>query len=108
MTPETLKKNLKKLSWDVDYWNVRLVSRKDEYLSVRQGVVTPPFYTRDLGAMVTVYDNGGQGYGATPDLSPEGLQKAFEEALRWAKLSGQHSVTKFDSDLLPVETGNLR
>ncbi len=105
MTPDKLKKIVSDLRSDVEYWNIRFVERKDEVLSVRQGVAVPPQYGRDLGVMVTVFDKGGQGYGASSDLSKAGLQEVFATAKKWAQVSARQSVTSFDPAMLTVAQG---
>ncbi len=75
-----------------DYWSLRWVDTLDQSLRVRHGVLEPPFTRCDAGACVTVYQDGGIGYGATSDASPEGLRAAAREALRWAALHTRHGL----------------
>jgi predicted Zn-dependent protease len=69
----------------VDYWSLRLVEERSEALSVRQGVLQPPYSGHHRGAMVTVLVGGAGGYAATADLSPAGLRRAAGEAVDWAR-----------------------
>jgi predicted Zn-dependent protease len=64
---------------------LRVVDEREEFLTVRRGVVDPPRSTRDVGAMVTVWADGGAGYAATADLTTAGLRAALEDALAWAR-----------------------
>ncbi len=83
----------------VDYWTLRLVAEECERLAVRQGVVEPSRLDLGLGAMITVVVAGGVGYGATSDLSAEGLRAATERAIGWAR---QHArLGLFDAGLYP-------
>ena len=75
-----------------DYWTLRLVEDSAHVLTVRRGVVEPPYTYHDAGAMVTVLDGGGIGYGATCDLTPRGLTRAFEVARRWARAAGAYAL----------------
>ena len=68
-----------------EYWSLRLVRDTTNILTVRQNIVEAPTTYRDAGAMVTVVDGGGVGYGATCDLTPQGLAAAFEAARDWAR-----------------------
>ncbi|HEX2277068.1 MAG TPA: TldD/PmbA family protein [Candidatus Tectomicrobia bacterium] len=79
----------------VDFCSLRYVRERSEYLAVRQDVLEPVATSEDSGAMLTVYDGGGMGYGATSDLSLSGLRRAAEQARDWARLSARHSVVDF-------------
>ena len=76
----------------VEYWSLRLVRETTNILTVRQNIVEPPTTCRDAGAMVTVLDGGGMGYGATCDLTPQGLAAAFEAARDWAQATAAISL----------------
>jgi len=71
----------------VDDWSLRLSDVVSETLSVRRDVVEPVQLARDTGAMITVSEGGGVGYGATSDLSRAGLAAALERAREWARRS---------------------
>ncbi|MCZ6626760.1 MAG: TldD/PmbA family protein, partial [SAR324 cluster bacterium] len=81
---EAIANRFKETAPAVDYWTLRLVRDTTNVLSVRQNIVEPPTTSRDAGAMVTVLDGGGLGYGATSDLTPQGLAAAFDAAREWA------------------------
>lgn len=84
---------------DCDYWTLRLVAQESDQLAVRQGVVEPSTLSSSVGAMVTVVDGCGVGYGATSDLSARGLRAAADQALAWARIHGELGV--FDAALFP-------
>ncbi|ETX03450.1 MAG: peptidase C69 [Candidatus Entotheonella gemina] len=84
-----------------DFCSLRLVRERSEVLSVRQDVLQPVRTSEDMGAMLTVVDGGGMGYAATSDLTSGGLQRAAEQAHRWARQSAGHSVVDFSK--LPQE-----
>jgi predicted Zn-dependent protease len=69
----------------VDFCSLRLVEERDEQLSVRRGVAQPPSTSLDVGAMITVFDDGGMGYAATSDLTSSGLRRAAGRACEWAR-----------------------
>jgi len=55
--------------------------------------------TTDRGAMATVYADGGYGYAATSDLTPEGLLAALDRAAGWARATARLALV--DSRMLP-------
>ncbi len=71
------------------------MSERSEVLHVRQDVPQPVAFREDVGAMITVIDNGGIGYGATSDLSQPGLRRAAEDAVAWARRSAGRAVADF-------------
>jgi len=88
-----------------DYWSLRLVKDETEHLAVRQGVAEPCAIGSSVGAMVTIVKGAGIGYGATGNLTPEGLRAAAARALRWAELHARLGV--FDAALFPRSTATL-
>jgi predicted Zn-dependent protease len=76
----------------VDYAQLRVVTETQEMVSVRKDVPEPPRTTLDFGAMVTILDGDGLGYGATSDLSDQGLTRAIGQARDWARLTRGRSV----------------
>ena len=83
----------------VDDWALRLVDDSAEILSVRRGVIEPVHLSRDSGAMITVVEGRGVGYGATSDLSPAGLEAATRRARTWARLTAEMQLV--DPSQLP-------
>ncbi len=82
----TLEARLReRLPDDVDYASVRLVDERAESLVVERNVLGPPSLLVDIGVMFSIWQDGGLGYGATNDLTDDGLDAAVEEARRWAR-----------------------
>ena len=75
-----------------EYWILRLVEDTTHVLTVRQNIVEPPYTHHDAGAMLTVLDGGGIGYGATCDLTPQGLSRAFKAARSWARATAVNTL----------------
>ena len=69
---------------DADYASARHMVERGSSLAVRNGVVEPSSTSHDEGVMFVVWRDGGVGYGATSDLSDEGLRAAVEYAEAWA------------------------
>ncbi|MGI9614314.1 MAG: TldD/PmbA family protein [Acidimicrobiales bacterium] len=70
-----------------DYASVRFSEERSESLSVRDGVLEPVSTGLDVGAMVSVWADGGYGYAATSDLTDAGLAEAAERAKHWASFT---------------------
>ena len=70
---------------NVDYCSFRFVNKYTNIISVTRNVLEPIEISEDEGVMVTVIHNGGYGYGASSDLTQEGILKATEEAKKWAE-----------------------
>ncbi|MBL4817866.1 MAG: TldD/PmbA family protein [Deltaproteobacteria bacterium] len=92
MSQSSLKKRVAALKLPVEYWSIRCVQMKTDTLCARQGVLNPPCTTSDRGFLVTVLNEGGVGYAATPDDSHSSLQAAFESAMNWARISGKYAL----------------
>lgn len=79
----------------LEFCSLRLVRERHEALAVRRNVVQPVRRSEDSGAMLTVFDGGGWGYAATPDLSPAGLSAALTHARDWARASAGRGLLEF-------------
>ena len=82
-----------------DFWSLRFVEESSESLCVRKNVAQPLEVSTERGAMATVYADGGLGYAATSDLSPQGLSRALGQALAWARSTAGRGL--FDTRGLP-------
>jgi predicted Zn-dependent protease len=98
---EAIEARFRSVAPAVDFCSMRLVTCRSEQLWVRQGVLQPLRSIRDRGAMITVIDGGGYGYGATSDLSESGLRAATERARSWAEASQGRSVVDFTKVAMP-------
>ena len=87
----------------VDYCSFRFVNKYHNVISATRGVVEPIIISEDDGMMVSVFHNGGYGYGATSDLTKNGIQKAVEQAINWASFTkGKLTYLPNISDLKQV------
>jgi predicted Zn-dependent protease len=89
----------------VDFCSLRFVQSRSEYLSVRQNILQPVSTAEDMGAMITVIENGGLGYAGTSDLTESGLRRAAAHARAWAQNSAGRSVVDFSTVALPHPSG---
>ena len=98
--------HIKPLLPNVDYCSFRFVSKYTNIISATRGVVEPVIISEDDGLMVTVYNKGGYGYGATSNLTREGITEAVNIAMKWAKFS-ENKLTYFpDLTVLKTQQGS--
>ena len=83
---ETLRKTFSALRCDgADFWSLRFVEETSASYAVRKNVPLPFAAATDRGVMASVYVDGGYGYAATSDTSPDGVRDALDRAARrWA------------------------
>jgi predicted Zn-dependent protease len=82
-----------------DFWSLRFVCETTECYAVRKNVPMPLSITSDVGAMATVYADGGYGYAAGSDLSAAGLRDLIARAAHWARVTARHAL--IDARTLP-------
>ncbi len=102
---ERVIENFRSIVPHVEFCSLRLVHARSEYLSVRQHILQPVSTSEDIGAMITVVNEGGMGYAATSDLTVAGLRRAAEHALSWARSSAGRSVVNFSTVPFPRPVG---
>jgi predicted Zn-dependent protease len=66
-------------------WTLRVTEAHRESVKVRQNLLQPFVRAWTGGALLTLVQDGGLGYAATADLSPRGLERAADQASRWAR-----------------------
>jgi predicted Zn-dependent protease len=98
----TIEERFRKIAPGADFVSLRYVDERSEMVAVRQNVVQPVQTSADTGAMITVIDKGGLGYGATSDLSEEGLRRAAAQALEWARRTAGRAVADFSKIEMPT------
>jgi predicted Zn-dependent protease len=96
------------LNPQVDFWSARTVETFVEELVVRQNVLEPVKHTTDKGLMITVFDQGGFGYAATPDISLEAIEQAFQSATRWAHRSKNSTTFDPNQTAMPANQGTYK
>src|SRR5450432_1197597 len=103
---KTLRTDFDHLQCAGDFWSLRLVDESAESYAVRKNVQQPPASSRDRGAMLTVWADGGSGYAATSDLSGPGLQAALDRATQWARATAAASLIDFRTLSKPAPHGD--
>ena len=102
---DDLERRFRQIAPKAEFCSMRYQRYVDEGVSVRQSVPSPVSRSDNAGVMITVIDGGGYGYGATSDLSTEGLKRAAEQAAAWAKRAAGASVVDFSKVDMPHPTG---
>ncbi len=68
-------------------WLARFSREQGQFLRYRQDILQPLFEGHSQGVHLTVSIDGGIGYAASSDLSPEGMYQTARAALQWARYS---------------------
>lgn len=88
-----------------DFVAFKLIREKTRDYSVRNGKTEDLSEFTDQGVLIELMHKGHLGYGATSELSPEGIRHAFDKALNMTKSAAAHSVFKFDERVRPAAQG---
>ncbi len=99
--PDKIEERFRRIAPKADFVSLRYVEERVEALTVRQNILQPVVSGTDTGVMITVLDHGGLGYGATSDLSEEGLRRAAQEASAWARRTAGRCVVDFSKVAMP-------
>jgi predicted Zn-dependent protease len=105
---QVLKQRFETVAPDTDFCSLRYVERQEETLEIQKDIVQPSIFKREVGAMLTVIDNGGIGYAATSDLSEKGLHQAMLKAQHWAARSRGILVTDLSQLKMPMTQGKYQ
>ena len=98
---ETIEARFRSIAPSVDFCSLRLVQTRNEDITVRQDVLQPVRMSSDIGAMITIQDEGSLGYAATSDLSASGLKEAARRALDWCHRTAGRSVIDYRKVSMP-------
>ncbi len=74
-------------------------------LSVRNGKPDNIRSFDDSGILIEIMRDGHIGYGATCQLTVEGIKSAFDQALKITEAAAKHSVYKFQENIRPSANG---
>ncbi|MCK5718366.1 MAG: TldD/PmbA family protein [Thiomargarita sp.] len=105
---DLIKQRFYKIIPKVDFCSLRYVAEHSEKLVIRQNVMEPPVTKKDIGVMITVFDQGGAGYAATSDLTESGLRRAVKQAQSWAICSRKQSIVDFSKIAMPQIQGHYQ
>ena len=100
-----LQTEFNKYKKSADFVAFKFIQEKTRDYSVRNGKTEELTDFIDRGLMVEVMVDGHMGYGATSELTADGIKFAFNKALSMTKNSAQNSVFKFDKSIRPAVQG---
>ncbi|MGZ3801974.1 MAG: TldD/PmbA family protein [Bdellovibrio sp.] len=89
----------------VEWVQLRQITEKTTYRSIRNDKPDQNYTNFDLGIMVEVLVNGHFGYAGTSDLSEDGLKRAFQNAVLIANAGSPFKVHNFSAEQRPASTG---
>ncbi len=101
-----LQTEFNKYKNSADFVAFKFIKEKTRDYSVRNGKTEDLNEFFDQGLMIEVMIDGHMGYGATAELTPEGIKKAFNKARSMTETSSRFSVHRFDKQIRPAVTGH--
>ncbi len=104
-TKELSFNEFKNYKSEADFVAFKTVTEKTREIAVRNGKPDDLREFNDSGLLVEVMINGHMGYGATSEVSPEGIRYAFQKAKDMTKAAAKIPVFKFDQSIRPPSTG---
>lgn len=102
---ERLKHLLDSIRGNCQWFGLRRYTECNDYHSARNGNCDENSRTLDQGIMVEVLQDGQLAYAGTTNLTPQGVQAAFDKALNLAEVSSHYKVINFDTSIRPAEQG---
>jgi len=101
-----LQKALSQFKNSTDWVGLRFVSEKTTQRTIRNEKPDSNHIYFDQGLMVELLHQGHFAYAGTSDVSPAGIQKAFQQALLLAQEAAPHKVHSFSDKHRPSSTGS--
>ena len=100
-----LQTEFNKYKKSADFVAFKFIQEKTRDYSVRNGKTEELTDFIDRGLMVEVMVDGHMGYGATSELTTEGIKYAFNKAFGMTTNSAHNAVFKFDKSIRPAVQG---
>lgn len=100
-----LQTEFNKYKKSADFVAFKLVREKTRDYSVRNGKTEELNEFFDMGVLIEVMVNGHMGYGATSELSSEGIKKTFDSAIAMTTSASDRAVYRFDKNIRPGVKG---
>ena len=91
-----------------DFVAFKMISETTRDFTVRNGKPDVMHTFHDIGVLIEIMKDGHIGYGATCELTPAGIAKAFAAAEKMTGVSSQYPVTKFDMSVRPKSIGQFK
>jgi predicted Zn-dependent protease len=103
---QLLQTEFNKHKSSADFVAFKFIKEKTRDFSVRNGKTEELNDFIDQGLLIEVMINGHMGYGATSELTSEGIKYAFNKARSMTDNASKMSVFKFDKRIRPPAKGN--
>ncbi len=103
-----LQTEFNKYKTSADFVAFKMVREKTRDYSVRNGKTEELTEFVDCGVLIEIMINGHMGYGATSELTTDGVKNAFLTAHAMTKKSSENSIYKFDKRIRPSAQGRYQ
>ncbi|MBC7742670.1 MAG: TldD/PmbA family protein [Bdellovibrionaceae bacterium] len=100
-----LKSEFKKYMLEADFVAFKSVREKSRDYTIRNGKPDDFFEFTDEGILIELMYDGHMGYGATCELSAEGIAHAFQKAKHMTEASQKHAMFRFTDAIRPPSKG---
>lgn len=98
-------REFKKYKSEADFVAFKSVNERTRDYSVRNGKPDQFYEYVDEGLLIEVMKNGHIGYGATCEITSDGIQHAFKKAVAMTTAAEKNSVFTFNQTIRPASTG---
>ena len=100
-----LHNEFNKYKSSADFVAFKFIREKSRDYSVRNGKTEDLNEFNDQGLMIEVMIKGHIGYGATSELTSDGIKRAFNKARSMTDTSSRYAVYQFDKQIRPPAKG---
>lgn len=90
-----------------DFVAFKMISETTRDFTVRNGKPDTMHSYHDIGVLIEIMKNGHIGYGATSELTPQGIAQAFAKAERLTEVSAKIPIARFDLSVRPGSNGKF-
>lgn len=91
-----------------DFVAFKMISETTRDFTVRNGKPDVMHSFHDIGVLIEIMKNGHIGYGATCELTVEGIARAFQTAEKMTAVSSRYPIAQFDLSVRPKSTGQFK
>lgn len=91
-----------------DFVAFKMISETTRDFTVRNGNPDVMHTFHDIGVLIEIMKDGHIGYGATCELTVDGIARAFTTAEKMTVVSSKYPVAKFDMSVRPKSIGQFK
>lgn len=91
-----------------DFVAFKMISETTRDFTVRNGNPDVMHTFHDIGVLIEIMKDGHIGYGATCELTVDGIARAFAAAEKMTAVSSKYPVAKFDMSVRPKSIGQFK